>query len=67
MSSHDVSSVSISFWTNICSNVKNAIVYIDNGAAECLHWTGGLLRLYESGALDVKEFSSFMDIIRNSR
>ena len=36
------------------------MVFIDNAAAECLHWHGGLLRLQRLGGVEaVKELSSF--------
>lgn len=43
----------------VCKKVKGAIVFIDDYSGECLHWHGGLLRLLESGATTVKQFSSF--------
>ncbi|KAJ9582040.1 hypothetical protein L9F63_003623 [Diploptera punctata] len=46
-------------WREICKKVKKAVVYIDNEAAECLHWNGGLMEMMSAGALTVKEFSSF--------
>ncbi|XP_073993855.1 sec1 family domain-containing protein 2-like isoform X1 [Rhodnius prolixus] len=46
-------------WMEVCKKVKGAIVFIDDYSGECLHWHGGLLRLLESGATTVKQFSSF--------
>lgn len=46
-------------WERICSYVNHAVVFIDNRSAEALHWHGGLLKLVNAGATDVKEFSSF--------
>lgn len=54
-----VSSASDSHWSKICSYVNHATVFIDGSSAELLHWHGGLLRLVNAGAVDVKEFSSF--------
>lgn len=51
--------VSEAWWTEACKKVKNAVVFIDNYTAECLHWSGGLTRLVNAGAKNVKEFSSF--------
>ena len=48
-----------SHWDKICSHVNHAVVFIDNPAAEVLHWHGGLTRLVKAGATDVKELSSF--------
>ncbi len=47
------------WWTEICKRVRRAVVFIDGNAAECLHWNGGLARLYESGVEAVKELNSF--------
>lgn len=49
----------LSLWRKIASFVKESVVFIDNYSAECLHWCGGADLLFESGALCVKEFSSF--------
>lgn len=46
-------------WREICKKVKKAVVYIDNKAAECLHWNGGLMQMMTAGAVTVKEFSAF--------
>ncbi|XP_053380994.1 sec1 family domain-containing protein 2-like isoform X2 [Mercenaria mercenaria] len=43
----------------ICSHANRAVVFIDTISAELLHWQGGLLKLINAGATDVKEFSSF--------
>ncbi|XP_076315450.1 sec1 family domain-containing protein 2-like [Tachypleus tridentatus] len=47
------------WWTEVCYKVKKSVVYLDNPAAECLHWHGGLLRLLDAGALHVRQLSSF--------
>lgn len=54
-----VTQASDSHWTKISSYVNHAVVFIDNQSAEVLHWHGGLMRLVNAGATDVKEFSSF--------
>lgn len=46
-----------SCWTEVCKKVKNAIVFLDECSAECLHWNGGLIRLLMAGAQGVKDFS----------
>ncbi|XP_069954585.1 sec1 family domain-containing protein 2-like isoform X2 [Cherax quadricarinatus] len=51
--------VSEAWWIEACKKVKNAVVFLDNNTAECLHWSGGLTRLVNAGAKNVKEFSSF--------
>ncbi|XP_042217160.1 sec1 family domain-containing protein 2-like isoform X1 [Homarus americanus] len=51
--------VSEAWWTEACKKIKNSVVFVDNNTAECLHWSGGLTRLVNAGAKNVKEFSSF--------
>ena len=48
-----------SVWDSVCSHLNRAVVFIDNVSAEILHWNGGLMRLLNAGAYNVKEFSSF--------
>uniref|UniRef100_T1J9Z1 Sec1 family domain-containing protein 2 n=1 Tax=Strigamia maritima TaxID=126957 RepID=T1J9Z1_STRMM len=55
----DVKFLSNKWWNTICKKLTGSIVFIDSSAAECLHWCGGLNRLWSAGANDVKEFSSF--------
>ncbi|XP_059471742.1 sec1 family domain-containing protein 2-like [Neocloeon triangulifer] len=46
------------WWSEVMKKVKDAIVFIDNPAAECLHWNlGGAQALFNAGALGVKELS----------
>ena len=47
------------WWRETCKKVKKAVVFIDNESAECLHWNGGIMEFINSGAIAVKEFSSF--------
>ncbi|XP_048381951.1 sec1 family domain-containing protein 2 [Stegostoma tigrinum] len=46
-------------WGKVCTKVKKAVVFMDAACAESLHWVGGVDRLLQAGALNVKEFSSF--------
>uniref|UniRef100_UPI00398F63CB sec1 family domain-containing protein 2 n=1 Tax=Pristiophorus japonicus TaxID=55135 RepID=UPI00398F63CB len=46
-------------WERVCEKVKRAVVFMDPGCAESLHWVGGMSRLLQAGALNVKEFSCF--------
>uniref|UniRef100_A0A4W3IIH3 Sec1 family domain containing 2 n=1 Tax=Callorhinchus milii TaxID=7868 RepID=A0A4W3IIH3_CALMI len=46
-------------WDKVCEKVKKALVFVDSACAESLHWVGGLSRLLQAGAVNVKEFSSF--------
>ncbi|KAG0727468.1 Sec1 family domain-containing protein 2 [Chionoecetes opilio] len=55
-SAGDVSEV---WWGEACKKVAKAVVFVDAAAAEALHWGGGLGRLADAGAKNVKEFSSF--------
>ncbi|KAK2189953.1 hypothetical protein NP493_92g01011 [Ridgeia piscesae] len=48
-----------SLWENVQSKVNKATVFLDDVVAECLHWNGGATLLFNSGAVDVKQFSSF--------
>ena len=48
-----------SLWDNVQSKVNKATVFLDDVVAECLHWNGGAALLFNSGAVDVKQFSSF--------
>jgi hypothetical protein len=46
------------WWSEVLKKVKDAIVFIDNPAAECLHWNkSGAQALFQAGALGVKELS----------
>jgi len=46
-------------WEKVWMHVNHAVVFVDRTAGEMLHWQGGLTRLMNAGATDVKEFSSF--------
>ncbi|XP_013412242.1 sec1 family domain-containing protein 2 [Lingula anatina] len=59
MTSVDVGQVAFHTWTKVCDKVRRAVVFVDDACAESLHWNGGLMRLVNAGALNVKEFSSF--------
>jgi len=43
----------------LCPYVNNAVVFLDDSSAEIIHWHGGASLLFDYGALDVREFSSF--------
>ena len=55
-----------SAWKDVCVRVNKAAVFIDKSCAECLHWNGGATLLFNAGASDIKEFSSFEVIISDS-
>lgn len=44
---------------SILTYVYNAVVFIDNASAEVIHWSLGANKLFEAGARNLKEFSSF--------
>ncbi|KAK7889614.1 hypothetical protein WMY93_025174 [Mugilogobius chulae] len=47
-------------WKKVFSKVKKAVVFMDDRCAEALHWTGGgAAALFEAGAKNLKQFSSF--------
>jgi len=43
----------------LCPFVNNAVVFLDDSSAEVIHWLGGASVLFDYGALDIREFSSF--------
>ncbi|XP_077541717.1 sec1 family domain-containing protein 2-like [Haemaphysalis longicornis] len=43
----------------VFSRCSGAVVFLDNGMAEALHWNGGADKLFEAGAVAVREFSFF--------
>lgn len=46
-------------WNEVCKYAREAAVFLDDYAAESLHWHGGCVLLYRAGAKTVKELSSF--------
>ncbi|GAB6031518.1 Sec1 domain-containing protein 2, variant 2 [Chamberlinius hualienensis] len=60
--SEKLSQINNNWWANIVSKVKNSVVFIDDGAAECLHWNGGILKLLDGGAELILEFSTTQTI-----
>ncbi|XP_038855497.1 sec1 family domain-containing protein 2-like [Salvelinus namaycush] len=46
-------------WDKVLSKVKKAVVFMDDKCAESLHWNGGATSVFEAGARNLKEFSSF--------
>lgn len=54
-----INHINANSWQEVYKKVKKAVVFLDNPCAECLHWNGGLMELLQSGAVAVKEFSSF--------
>lgn len=43
----------------VLPRAKDSVVFLDNAMAEALHWHGGAPRLFEAGALAVREFVFF--------
>ncbi|XP_056132794.1 sec1 family domain-containing protein 2 [Lampris incognitus] len=52
-------------WDKVLSKVKKAVVFMDDKCAECLHWNGGAATLFEAGACNLKQFSSFESCGKN--
>ncbi|KAM6963218.1 sec1 family domain-containing protein 2 [Aplochiton taeniatus] len=46
-------------WHKVLSKVKKALVFMDDKCAESLHWNGGAATLFEAGARNLKQLSSF--------
>lgn len=46
-------------WGKVLAKVKRAVVFMDDKCVESLHWNGGAVTLFEAGALNLKQFSSF--------
>ncbi|KAM7410390.1 hypothetical protein PAMA_001705 [Pampus argenteus] len=49
----------LQMWEKVLSKVKKAVVFMDDKCAEALHWCGGAAALFEAGAKNLKQFSSF--------
>lgn len=49
----------LQMWGKVFSKVKKAVVFMDDKCAEALHWCGGAAALFEAGAKNLKQFSSF--------
>ena len=39
---------------NLLSTVNNAVVFLDDGFAECLHWMGAIDKIFSAGALEIR-------------
>ena len=59
MSDIDLVRSAKTLWQNVFSKVNKSVVFVDDTLAECLHWCGGASALIQSGALNIKQFSSF--------
>ncbi|EFX74459.1 hypothetical protein DAPPUDRAFT_307302 [Daphnia pulex] len=53
------------WWAEARKKVKNAAVFLDPLACECLHWNGGAPSLLEAGASCIKELSTFEVVPKN--
>ncbi|XP_051930034.1 sec1 family domain-containing protein 2 isoform X2 [Hippocampus zosterae] len=50
----------VQMWDRVLSKVNRAVVFMDDPCAEVLHWSaGGAAALFDAGARNVKQFSSF--------
>lgn len=55
----DYAQFPLQMWGKVLSKVKKAVVFMDDKCAEALHWSGGATALFEAGARNLKQFSSF--------
>nr|CAH0110281.1 unnamed protein product [Daphnia galeata] len=55
------------WWAETRKKVKNAAVFLDPLACECLHWNGGAPSLLEAGANCIKELSTFEVVPKNAK
>jgi len=39
--------------------LNKAVIFLDDASAEVIHWHGAATMLFNCGAVDVREFSSF--------
>ena len=47
-----------STWNKLLTVVNNALVFVDNPAAEILHWSGAIKDIIDAGALAIYDISS---------
>lgn len=50
-------------WFEVRRYVPDSVVYLDNAAAECLHWFYGTDKFYEFGALAIENLGLFAVIV----
>ncbi|XP_057371018.1 sec1 family domain-containing protein 2-like isoform X1 [Daphnia carinata] len=53
------------WWAEARKKMKNAAVFLDPLACECLHWNGGAPSILEAGATCIKELSAFEVVPKN--
>lgn len=46
-------------WEKVLSKTNKAVVFMDDRCMESLHWTGGASLLFDAGARNIKQLSSF--------
>ncbi|XP_061894354.1 sec1 family domain-containing protein 2 [Entelurus aequoreus] len=50
----------VQMWDRVLSKVNRAVVFMDDTSSEVLHWSaGGAAALFQAGARNLKQFSSF--------
>lgn len=59
LTTEDFTHFPVQMWDRVLSKVKKAVVFMDDKCAESLHWNGGAAALFEAGARNLKQFSSF--------
>ncbi|XP_033119522.1 sec1 family domain-containing protein 2-like [Anneissia japonica] len=46
-------------WDMMLRHVSNAVLFLDNISAECLHWSIGVNAVFDAGATNIKDFTAF--------
>lgn len=59
VTTEELSRFPLQMWEVVLAKVKKAVVFMDDKCAEALHWSGGAAALFEAGARNLKQFSSF--------
>lgn len=59
LTTEEFSQFPLHMWEKVLSKVNKAVVFMDDKCAEALHWSGGATALFEAGARNLKQFSSF--------
>ena len=59
MTSRNFVNSCVGTWRSIIPYVPRSVLFLDGEVAEALHWTAGAGTLFQAGARNLKEFSSF--------
>ena len=47
-------SVTLKVLQKLLSTVNNAVVFLDDGVAECIHWMNAVDKIFSAGALEIR-------------